>query len=136
MPDSPDLEKSRFGDSGELYHGLRTPNGAFFLLKSRIFGHRQTNCVCKIWGIRGIFGRFISTYFGTVSPLSVFSINQPFFYKKLSLYIQIPNIYLGLGFEFGQQRIRDLAIVCPKSVLLRIILRIRGHKTRGCMKRF
>ena len=27
----------------------------------------------------------------------------------------IPNIYLGLGveFEFGPQRIRDLAIVCP-----------------------
>ena len=22
------------------------------------------------------------------------------FYKKLSLYIQIPNIYFGLGFEF------------------------------------
>ena len=25
----------------------------------------------------------------------------------------IPNIYLGLGFKFGLQRIRDLAIVCP-----------------------
>ena len=25
--------------------------------------------------------------------------------KKLSLHIQIPNIYLGLGFEFGPQRI-------------------------------
>ena len=23
---------------------------------------------------------------------------------------------MGLGFEFGLQRIRDLAIVCPKSV--------------------
>ena len=48
-------------------------------------------------------------HFGTVSPLSMFSINQPL----LSLYIQIPNIYLGLGFEFGPQRSRDLAIVCP-----------------------
>ena len=28
-------------------------------------------------------------------------------------YIQIPNIYLGLEFEFGPQRIRDLDIVCP-----------------------
>ena len=37
-------------------------------------------------------------------------INQ-YFYKKLSLYIQIPNIYVGLGFEFGLQRIRDLSIV-------------------------
>ena len=53
----------------------------------------------------GIFGQFISTYFGTVSPLSIFSINQPsFLQKKLSLYILIPNIYLGWGFEFGLQR--------------------------------
>ena len=38
--------------------------------------------------------------------------------KKLSLYsIQIPNIYMGLGFEFGLEGIMDLAIVCPLSVL-------------------
>ena len=28
-------------------------------------------------------------------------------------YIHIPDIYLGLGFEFEPQRIRDLAFVCP-----------------------
>ena len=33
--------------------------------------------------------------------------------KKLILYIHITNIYLELGFEFGPQRIRDLAFVCP-----------------------
>ena len=33
-------------------------------------------------------------------------------YKKLSLYIQFPKKYLGLGFEFEPQWIRDLAIVC------------------------
>ena len=32
-----------------------------------------------------------------------------YFYKKLSFSIHIPNIYLGLGFEFGPQR----AFVCP-----------------------
>ena len=42
----------------------------------------------------------------------MFSINQPLF---LSL-IQIPNIFWGLGCEFGPQRIWDLAIVCPRSV--------------------
>ena len=36
----------------------------------------------KFWGIWGISGRFISTYFGTVSPLSMFSINQPLFLQK------------------------------------------------------
>jgi hypothetical protein len=84
-----------------------------FSSKSQTLGLGQTIWADKFWGIWGIFGRFIRTHFGTVSPLSIFSINQPLFLKKLSLYNQIPNIYLGLGFEFGPQRIRDLAIVCP-----------------------
>jgi hypothetical protein len=63
-----------------------------------------------IWGI---FGQFISTHFDTVSPLSMFFINQPLFLPKLSIYIQIQNTYLGVGFEFGPQRVWDLAIVCP-----------------------
>ena len=35
--------------------------------------------------------------------------------KELSLYIyiRIPNTYLGLEFEFGPQRIRDLPFMCP-----------------------
>ena len=59
------------------------------------------------------FGKILSrfTHFGTVSPLSMFSINQPSFLQKLS-YMQISSIYLGLGFEFGPQRIRDLAFMC------------------------
>ena len=48
-----------------------------------------------------------------VSPLSMFSIIQPLFLQKTKYYIQILNIYLGLGFEIGPQRIRDLAFVCP-----------------------
>ena len=34
--------------------------------------------------------------------------------------IQIPNIYLalGVGIEFGAQRLGDLVIVCPSSVEL------------------
>ena len=67
--------------------------------------------VDKFWGI---FDQTISIHFGTVSPLSMFFIIQ--FYKKLSLYSHIPNIYLGLG--FGPQRIGDLAFVCPQSVII------------------
>ena len=60
------------------------------------------------WGIWGIFGQLISTHFGTVSPLSMFFINQPLFLKKKS------QIFIwNLGFEFGPQRFRGLAIVCP-----------------------
>ena len=47
----------------------------------------------------------------------MFSIYQLLFLQKLSLYTQIPNIYMGLGFEFGLEGIMDLAIVCPLSVL-------------------
>ena len=86
-------------------------------LKSRTFGLGQTNWAYKFWGIWGIFGQTIfSTHFGTMSSLSMLSIIQPlFFFKKLKLYIHISNSYLelGLGFEFGAHKIRDLAFVCP-----------------------
>ena len=65
----------------------------------------------KLGGIWGYFQPIYQHLFWSVRPLSMFSINQPLFLQK-SLYIQIPSIYLGLGFEFGPQRIRNLAIVC------------------------
>ena len=93
-----------------LAPGLWTPNEAFFHQNPKLLGLGQTIWPDKFWGIWGIFEQFIGTHFGTVSPLSMFSINQPLFLQKIILYIQIPNIYLSLGFEFGPQRIRDLAI--------------------------
>ena len=53
-------------------------------------------------------------------PCPCFPLFNHYFYKKLSLYIQLPNIYLGVGFEFGPQRIWDLALVCPWSVVVAI----------------
>ena len=35
-----------------------------------------------------------------ISPCPCFLLFNHYFYKKLSLYIHISNIYLGLGFEF------------------------------------
>ena len=64
------------------YHGLRMPNEAFFLSKSQTFGLAQTIWADKFWGIWGIFGQVISTHFGTVSPLSMFFINQLLFLQK------------------------------------------------------
>ena len=61
---------------------LRTPNEAFFPLKFRTFGLEQTNWADKFWGILGIFGQAISTHFGTVRPLSIFSITLPLFLQK------------------------------------------------------
>ena len=51
-------------------------------------------------------------------PSLYFSLFNHYFYKKLSLYIHILNIYLGLGFKCGLQRIRDLTFVCPQSMLV------------------
>ena len=49
-----------------------------FSLKLQTFGFGQTDWADKVWGIWGIFGRFISThFFGNVNHL--FSNNQPLF---------------------------------------------------------
>ena len=86
-------------------------------MKSQTFGLGQTNWAYKFWGIWGIFGQTISTHFCTVSPLFMVSIIHPLFLKKTKPLYPHPNEYLGLGFEFELQRIRDLAFVCPQSVL-------------------
>jgi hypothetical protein len=84
-----------------LSHGLWMP---------RTFGLGQTNCA---------FGVFSAKLSAPISVKWVRDVFIVFHYsniistKKISLYIHIPNIYLGLGFEFRLQRIRDLVFVCP-----------------------
>ena len=62
-----------------------------------------------------VFGVFSADLSAPILVLWVrcpcFTLINHYFYKKLSLYIQIPNMYLGLGFEFGPQRIRDITFV-------------------------
>jgi hypothetical protein len=84
-----------------------------FFIEIQHFGLGQTNWTKINLGIFGIFGQIISTSFGTVSPLSMVPLLNHYFYKKISPYIHIPDIYLGLRFEIGLQRIRDFAFVCP-----------------------
>ena len=91
-----------------LMHGLRTPDEVIFSLKSRIFGLGQTNWADKFWGIWGIFGQTISTNFGTVSSLSMFSIIQTLFLQKTKPLYPHPKY---LPFEFWLQRIRDLVFI-------------------------
>ena len=79
-------------------HGLRTPNEAFFHRNPKLFGLGQTiwaEIFCAIWGI---LGRFVSTHFGTVSPLSMFFIKSTIIFTKKTkpLYLN-PEICLGLG---------------------------------------
>ena len=44
-----------------------------------------------------IFGQFINTHFGTVTPLSMFSIDQPFFLKKTNPLYPHTKYFLGIG---------------------------------------
>ena len=108
-------------------HGLRMPNEAFF----STFGLGHIIWTDKFWGILGIFDQFISMLINWLNgccsnhfrycesmwvPCPCFPLIH-YFYKKVSVYIHVPNIYLGLGFkfefEFGPQIFRDLAILCP-----------------------
>ena len=52
----------------------------------------------------------------------------------LATLIHIPNIYLGLGIEFGLQRIRDLAFLCPKSVAVRKVVAFPIVEKQQCAK--
>ena len=89
------------------------PNTRTFSLKSRTFGLGQTNWAENFWA----FGVFSAELLVQWVPCLCCPLFNHYFYKQLSsdplsLYIHIPNIYLGLRFEFGLQRIRDLAFVC------------------------
>ena len=78
-------------------HGLRTPNEALLSSNSLTFGLGQTIWADKFWGICCIFGRFISAHFGAVSPLSMFSINQPLFLQKTKLLYPNPKYLFWIG---------------------------------------
>ena len=93
-------------------HGLWTPNEAFFHWNPELLGLGR-----QVWQINsGAFWVFSAKLSAPILVQWVrcpcFPLFNHYFYKKQSLYIHIPNIYLGLGFEFGPQRIRDL-FMCP-----------------------
>ena len=83
----------------------------YVVLKTVIFVVFKLSRIGNFWAwadkIWGIFGQFISTHFGTVSPLSMFSINQPLFLQKTKL------LYPNPKYLFGLQRIMDVAIIRP-----------------------
>jgi hypothetical protein len=59
-------------------------------------GTGQTSWAGKFWGIWGIFGQTISTHFGTVSPLSMYSIYQPLFLQKTKPLFPHPKYLFGI----------------------------------------
>ena len=79
------------------------PERAFFR-KSQTFGLGQTNWAGNLGGI--------GTHFVLWVPCPCFPLINHYFHKKLSLYIQMPKNYLGVGVEFWPERIGNLVIVC------------------------
>ena len=50
----------------------------------------------KFWGIWSIYGRFISTHFGTVGSMSMFSMNQILFLQKTKpIYPNPKNVFVS-----------------------------------------
>ena len=63
----------------------------------------QTIWSDKFWGIWGIFKQFISTPFDTVCLF--FPLINHYFFKKLNLYIEIPNIYLDWDLNLASKKL-------------------------------
>ena len=68
-----------------------------FFQKSLTFGLGRTFWEKHFWGLWSIFGRTISTHFGNVSTLSIFSIIQPLFLQKTKLLYPIHIYSFGSG---------------------------------------
>ena len=79
-----------------VYFWPRTTDAqwSLFSSKSLTFGLGETVWADKFWGI---FGRFISIHFGTVSSLSMFSINQPLVLQKTKPLYPNPKYLFGIG---------------------------------------
>ena len=72
--------------------------------KFQTFGLGQTIWADKFWGIWGIFDRFISTHFGTLS--SLFSINQPLYLQKTKPFISKSQIFIwGWDLNLGRKEL-------------------------------
>ena len=89
-----------------LYSRTTDAQWSLFSLKSQTFEIGQIK-----FGALGVFSTKLSAPILVLWVLCpCFPLSNQCFYKKTN--VHIPNLYLGLGFEFGPQRIKDLAFVC------------------------
>jgi hypothetical protein len=68
-----------------------------FFIEIQNFWLGQKSWADKFWGIWGILGQNISTHFGTVSSLSMFSIIKPSFIQKPKPLYPHPKYLFGIG---------------------------------------
>ena len=90
------------------YHGLRTPNKAFFYRNPKLLGlGRQIGQIN--FGAFRAFGVFLSNLstptLAPWVPCPCFPLINHYFYKKVSLYIQIKNIYEDWDLNLGRKEL-------------------------------
>jgi hypothetical protein len=97
-----DLLNVSFPGEVSSYHAVITTSTDYgrpmkpFSLKSKTFGLGHKSGIYFL-GIGGIFAQFISAHFGTVSPLSMFSIIQSLFLQKTLPLYPHPKYLFGTG---------------------------------------
>ena len=76
------------------------------------------NWADRFWGIWGIFDQTtISTHFGTVSPLFMFSIIQPLFLQKNKSLYSHPRYLFEIEILIWAAKNQGFSLVCPLSML-------------------
>ena len=66
-----------------MKHGQRTPNGAFFHPYPKLSGLSRQFWQIYFGAFRVFSANLSAPLFGTMSPLYIFSINQPLFLQKI-----------------------------------------------------
>ena len=93
--------------------GLQTPNEALFHWNPELLGLGRQIGWINSWAFGVFSAKLSASILVPWVPHPCFPLFNHYFYKKLSLYILIPENFLELGFEFGPQKIKDLAFMCP-----------------------
>ena len=92
------------------FHGLRTPNEAFFHWNPELLG-LGIQIEQIFWGLLGIFGQTISTHFGTCPCFPLF--NHYFLQKTKPSFISTSQIFIS-DWDLNLSR-KELGILCVRS---------------------
>ena len=107
-----DLVQWQLGENLFLFFGYQTVSKSFTPCSMKPFFIEIPNFWAWADKFLGIWGYFRLNYrhpfLYSESLVHIFYYSTIISKKKLSLYIHIPNIYLGLGFEFVPQRIDQI----------------------------
>ena len=87
-------------------HGLQTPNEVFFRWNPKHLGLGRQFGQIKFWAFGVLLVILSAPILALWVPCPCFPLINHYFYKKTKLLY--PNIYLGLGFEFGSQQISSI----------------------------